>query len=79
MKQHAIDPVSLVCGLALLLVAGGFALSNTTSAHLRWLFVLPAAFIVVGAGIVAAVARRASTSEAERATIDHDADTSTSD
>jgi cytochrome c-type biogenesis protein CcmH/NrfF len=77
MKQHPIDPVSLVSGLALLLVAGGYTVSNATSAHLHWLFVAPAALIVVGVGILAAVARRVSTTNSERATIDDDADTRT--
>jgi hypothetical protein len=77
MKQHPIDPVSLVSGLALLLVAGGYLVSNATSAHLHWLFVVPVALIVVGVGILAAVAHRASTTNPERATIDHDADTTT--
>jgi cytochrome c-type biogenesis protein CcmH/NrfF len=79
MKQHPLDPVSLVSGLALLLVAGGYALSNTTSTHLRWLYVVPALFIVIGLGILAVVARRASTTTASRATIVDDADTSTTD
>lgn len=77
MKQHPIDPVSLVSGLALLLVAGGYAVSNTTSTHLRWLYVLPVLFIVAGVGILAAVARHASITAADRATIGDDADTTT--
>lgn len=76
MKQHPIDPVSLVSGLALLLVAAGYAVSNTTSTHLRWLYVLPTLLIVAGVGILAAVARHASTSDAQRATIGDDADSS---
>jgi hypothetical protein len=74
MKQHPIDPISLVSGLAFLLVAGGYALSNTTDAHLRWLFVIPVVLIVAGAGILGTVAHRAATSSADRATIDDDAE-----
>lgn len=79
MKQHRIDPVSLVSGLALLLVAGGYALSNSSSAHVRWLLVLPAGLVVVGAVILAAVAHRAVTDGAQRATIDDDVDTASTD
>jgi hypothetical protein len=60
MKQHPIDPVSLVSGLALLLVAGGFALSNATDTHLHWFVVVPLALIVAGLGVVVAVVHRAS-------------------
>jgi hypothetical protein len=74
MRQHEVDPVSLVSGLVLLLAAGGFALSNATDVHLRWLLMLPVVLIVAGVAILAAVARRAGRAAAARATIDDDAE-----
>jgi hypothetical protein len=57
-KQHDLDPVSLICGLVLVIVAGLYAVDHTTGAHVRWLLVVPAGLIAVGVGILAIVVRR---------------------
>lgn len=74
MKQHQVDPVSLISGFALLLVAGGFALSNATDVHLRWLLMLPVVLIVAGVAILATVAHRVGRDAPAHATIDDDAE-----
>jgi flagellar motor component MotA len=48
----------MVSGLAFALIAGAYALDHTTDVQVRWLFVVPAALILVGATILAVVVRR---------------------
>ena len=57
MRRHEIEPVSVLAGLAFLLVAAGYALGQGTDVHVRWLFVVPAALIAIGATILAGVIR----------------------
>ena len=58
MKQHDLDPVSLICGLVLVIIAGLYAVDHTTDVHVRWLLVVPAGLILVGAAILTVVVRR---------------------
>jgi cytochrome c-type biogenesis protein CcmH/NrfF len=58
MRQHELDPWSLVFGVAFLAVSGSYLLTHTTDVHLHWLLALPAGLIVIGIGILAASARR---------------------
>jgi hypothetical protein len=59
MQQHELDPLSLFAGLAFSLTALAYALTHVADVHLRWIAVLPAALIAVGATILAIVVRRA--------------------
>jgi uncharacterized membrane protein YidH (DUF202 family) len=64
MRTHDLDPWSLVFGVAFLSVAGSYLLTHTTSVHLHWLLIVPAAMILVGVLILgAAVARMQKRSE----------------
>jgi uncharacterized integral membrane protein len=58
MKQHDLDPVSLVGGLVLVIVAGLYAVDHTTGVQVRWLLAVPAGLIAVGAAILIIVVRR---------------------
>ncbi|MBV9485568.1 MAG: hypothetical protein JO246_05875 [Frankiaceae bacterium] len=58
MQRHEIDPLSLVAGLVFVLVGGGYALSHGGGVNLRWIALLPAGLIVVGATILAIVFKR---------------------
>jgi hypothetical protein len=58
MRQHELDPWSLVFGVAFLSVSGSYLLTQTTSVHLHWLLVLPAGLILLGVAILAVSVRR---------------------
>jgi len=58
MRRHEIDPVSILAGLALLLIAGSYALGHATDVNVRWIFAIPAALIATGAAVIAYVTRR---------------------
>lgn len=58
MRQHELDPISLVFGLVFLFVSGGYLLTHSTSVRLHWLLAVPAGLIVAGAAIFAGVVRR---------------------
>jgi hypothetical protein len=57
-RTHELDPWSLVFGVAFLSVAGSYLLAHTTSVHLHWLLIVPAAMIVIGVVILGASAVR---------------------
>jgi len=62
MKQHRFDPVSFVFGLVLLLAAAGAVLSDQIDWNVGvWL--LPAAIMVLGIGLLASALRRTSENE----------------
>ncbi|HEX3706085.1 MAG TPA: hypothetical protein VHV76_05595 [Mycobacteriales bacterium] len=63
MKQHDLDPWSLVFGVAFLFISGSYLLTHTTNVRLHWLLVLPAALIVIGFGVLGASVRRMQRSE----------------
>jgi hypothetical protein len=66
MRTHELDPWSLVFGVAFLSVAGSYLLTHTTSVHLHWLLIVPAAMILVGVVILGgSVARMKRRSEIE--------------
>jgi hypothetical protein len=57
MKQHRFDPVSFVFGLVLLLAAAGAVMSDQIDWNVGvWL--LPAAIMVLGIGLLASALRR---------------------
>jgi uncharacterized membrane protein YhhN len=58
MRQHDLDPWSLLFGMAFLFASGSYLLTHTTGVRLHWLLAIPAALIIVGAGILAASVRR---------------------
>ena len=58
MRRHEIDPVSVLAGLAFLLIAGGYALGHATDVNVRWIFAIPAGLIAAGAAVIAYVTRR---------------------
>lgn len=58
MRSHELDPWSLVFGVGFLCVAGSYLLTHTTSVHLHWLLVAPAALIVAGVAIFGGVISR---------------------
>jgi hypothetical protein len=66
MRAHDLDPWSLVFGMAFLAVSGSYLLTHTTSVHLHWLLIVPAAMILVGVAILgASVARMHRKADAE--------------
>ncbi|HEX3898650.1 MAG TPA: hypothetical protein VHW74_05715 [Mycobacteriales bacterium] len=58
MRTHDLDPWSLVFGVAFLSVAGSYLLTHTTSVHLHWLLIVPAAMILLGAVLLGGSAVR---------------------
>jgi hypothetical protein len=57
-KRHELDPISLVFGVVFLAIPLGYLLAHTTSVHLHWVLVWPAALIVIGLAAFAIVIRR---------------------
>jgi cytochrome c oxidase subunit IV len=57
-QRHDIDPVAVVAGVVFVLIAVGYAVDHAANLNLNWVLALPAGLIVVGAGILAIVARR---------------------
>jgi hypothetical protein len=58
MRQHDLDPWSLVFGVAFLFVSASYLLTHTTNVRLHWLVLLPATLVVAGAGVLAGSVRR---------------------
>lgn len=58
MRQHDLDPVSLVFGVVFLFVSASYALTHTTSVRLHWLLAVPAGLIVVGIAVLGISVRR---------------------
>jgi hypothetical protein len=58
MRQHDLDPWSLVFGVAFMFVSLSYLLTHTTDVRLHWLLIVPAALIVVGTGVLGASVRR---------------------
>jgi uncharacterized integral membrane protein len=58
MRQHDLDPVSLVFGVVFLFVSASYALTHTTSVRLHWLLALPAGLIVLGVAVLGVSVRR---------------------
>jgi hypothetical protein len=56
--RHELDPVSLVTGLILVMVAAGYTLTHTTSLRLHTIVLVPALLVVVGVAVIALVVRR---------------------
>ena len=63
-SRHERDEVSLMAGLLLVLVAGGFLLADLTSVSIQARWVCPAVLLVVGAvGLLASLRPTRSASE----------------
>jgi hypothetical protein len=58
MHRHDLDPVSLFAGVALVIVAAGYALTHTTGLRVHWLLAVPALLVFIGAAVIVAVVRR---------------------
>jgi hypothetical protein len=65
MRQHDLDPVSLVFGVVFLFVSASYTLTHTTSVRLHWLLALPAALIIIGVAMLGISVRRMQRSVAE--------------
>jgi uncharacterized membrane protein YhhN len=65
MRQHDLDPWSLLFGIVFLFASGSYLLTHTTGVRLHWLLAVPAVLIVVGIGVLGASVRRMQRSSAE--------------
>ena len=63
MRQHDLDPWSLVFGVAFLFVSSDYLIGHTADVHTHKLLALPAALIVVGFGVLGVAVRRMQRSE----------------
>jgi apolipoprotein N-acyltransferase len=70
MRQHELDPVSLVFGVVFLFVSASYALTHTTSVRLHWLLAIPAGLILIGVAVLGVSVRRMQQSANDRPTLD---------
>jgi hypothetical protein len=67
MRQHDLDPVSLIFGVVFLFVSASYTLTHTTSVRLHWLLAIPTGLIIVGVAVLGFSVRRMQQSDRDAA------------